>query len=352
LPYRQTIALDAMGGDHGPAVVVPAAALALQELPDLHFLIFGDERKIRPLLAQHPALDKATTVRHTEKMVGNHEKPSQALRSGKDSSMRLAIEAVKAGEAGSVVSGGNTGALMAMSKLILKSLPGINRPAIASVFPTQRGRTVVLDLGANILCDAEILMQFALLGAVYARAVLGIENPTVGLLNIGSEEMKGHDQLRAAASILSSVEFSGRYYGFVEGNDIAAGTVDVIVTDGFTGNVALKVAEGVSHLVSDIMKQAFQSSLLAKCGALLAYSALKKAKKKIDPRYYNGGIFMGLDGICIKSHGGADEIGFANAIKVAASLVEQGFNQRVGSELEHLMSQESFISGLSAQANS
>jgi glycerol-3-phosphate acyltransferase PlsX len=351
LPYRQTIALDAMGGDHGPDVIVPAASLALQELPGVHFLLFGDERRIQPILARYPLLAQASTIRHTEKVIGNHEKPSQAIRSGKDSSMRLAIEAVKSGEAQSVVSGGNTGALMAMSKLILKSLPGISRPAIAAVFPTMRGKTVMLDLGANIMCDAEILVQFALLGAVYARTQMGVEKPTIGLLNIGSEEMKGHDQLRAAASILSNVEIPGKYHGFVEGNDIGEGTVDVVVTDGFTGNVALKVAEGVARLMNTKMKAAFTSSWLTKLGAMLAMPALKSMKKQLDHRYYNGGVFMGLDGICVKSHGSMDEIGFANAIKVAAGLVEQNFNKQVAAELEHLMSQESFITSMSAQAN-
>lgn len=351
MSYRQTIALDAMGGDFGPEVIIPAAAMALQDLPGIHFMLFGDERRIRPILSRYPLLSAASTIRHTEKMIGNDEKPSQAIRSGKDSSMRLAIEAVKAGEAGSVVSGGNTGALMAMSKLILKSLPGISRPAIASVFPTMRGKTLVLDLGANINCDAEVLVQFALLGSVYARVVLNIEKPTVGLLNIGSEEMKGHEELRAASAILGGIEFPGTYHGFVEGNDIAYGTVDVVVTDGFTGNVALKVAEGVGKLTSDFLRQAFTSSILAKFGAMFAFPALKKVKMRMDARYYNGGMFLGLDGICVKSHGGMDEIGVANAIKVAANLVEHGFNKRVAQEIEQLMSQESFISSLSAQAN-
>lgn len=352
MTYHQTIALDAMGGDFGPDVTVPAAALALQNFPGVHFIFFGDERRIRPILLRYPALSANCTVRHTEKVIGNDEKPSQALRSGKDSSMRLAIEAVKTGEAGSIVSAGNTGALMAMSKLILRSLPGISRPAIASVFPTMKGQTVVLDLGANILCDAEILVQFAILGAVYCRVVLGVQVPTIGLLNIGSEEMKGHEQLRAAANILSSVDLPGKYYGFVEGNDITHGTVDVVVTDGFTGNVALKVAEGVSKLMSGKMKEAFNDNMISKLGALLAYPALKKLKKQMDPRFYNGGMFLGLDGICVKSHGGMDEVGFANAIGVAANLVENGFNKRVALEIEQLMTQDSFISGLSAQSNS
>jgi glycerol-3-phosphate acyltransferase PlsX len=341
-----------MGGDFGPEVTIPAAALALAELPGVKFILFGDERRINPVLAHHPALAAVSVVRHTEKMVGNDEKPSAALRSGKDSSMRLAIEAVKSGDADCIVSGGNTGALMAMSKLILKSLPGIERPALASIFPTMKGVTTVLDLGANIVCDAEILVQFALLGTVYARVVRGVQNPTIGLLNIGSEDMKGHDQLRAAAAVLSSIELPGRYHGFVEGNDIPYGTVDVVVTDGFTGNVTLKVVEGVSKLFSQFTREALHSTLLSRLGALLAYPALKKLKRRMDPRLYNGGMFLGLDGICVKSHGGADDISFANAIKVAANLVEHGFNKRVAYEIEHLMSQESFIASLSAQANS
>lgn len=351
MSYRQTIALDAMGGDFGPEIVIPGAAMAFQDLPGAHFLLFGDERKIRPVLDRHPDLAPHCTIRHTEKMVGNDEKPSQALRSGKDTSMRLAIEAVKSGEAGSVVSGGNTGALMAMSKLILRNLPGIDRPALASIFPTLNGQTVVLDLGANILCDAEILVQFALLGSVYARVVRGVPNPSIGLLNIGSEEMKGHEQLRVAGSILSNVELPGRYHGFVEGNDITKGTVDVVVTDGFTGNVALKVAEGVSKLMGDMIKQAFKSSPIAMLGGMLAMPAMKRLKKRMDPRYYNGGMFLGLDGICVKSHGGSDALGFCTAVKVAANLVEHDFNKRVAIEIEQLMSQESFLSSLSAQTN-
>lgn len=340
-----------MGGDFGPEVVIPGAALALKELPGAKFILFGDARRINPILENHAELAAVSTVRHTEKMIGNDEKPSAAIRSGKDSSMRLAIEAVKSGDADCIVSGGNTGALMAMSKLILKSLPGIDRPALASIFPTMKGQTTVLDLGANIICDAEILVQFALLGTVYARVVLGVQNPTVGLLNIGSEEMKGHDQLRAASAILSNVELPGRYHGFIEGNDIPCGTVDVVVTDGFTGNVTLKVVEGVSKLFSQFTREALQSTLLSRLGAVLASPALKKLKKRMDPRLYNGGMFLGLGGICVKSHGGADDVGFANAIKVAANLVAHGFNERVAHEVENMMSQESFISSLSAQTN-
>lgn len=331
------IAIDAMGGDFGPPVAIPAAALALKENPRLNYIFFGDEKKIAPLLDSYPAVKAVSTIRHTDKTVASDVKPSVALRTGKDSSMRLAIEAVKAGQAGGIVSAGNTGALMAMAKLVLRCLPGIERPALASVMPTQKGSCVVLDLGANVSCDAEILVQFGIMGAVYARNVRGIAHPTVALLNVGSEEMKGNDQVREAASIIADLEnFPGSFRGFVEGNDISLGTVDVVVTDGFTGNVALKVTEGVATLMKHFMKDAFSSSPLAMFGMVLASGAMKRLKKRMDPRNYNGGMFLGLDGICVKSHGGMDEIGFRSAILMAANLVEHGFNKGVAAELEQL----------------
>lgn len=342
------IAVDAMGGDFGPSVTIPAAALALKERPETRFLFFGDERQIAPVLDREPSLQAAGTIHHTDKVIANDEKPVVALRTGRQSSMRLAIDAVSNGLAGGVVSAGNTGALMATAKMVLKCIPGIHRPAIASVLPTRMGSTVVLDLGANISCDAEILVQFAILGAVYARAVRGIASPSVGLLNIGSEDMKGHDQLRAAAAILSQVRFPGRFVGFVEGNDIPMGKTDVVVTDGFTGNVALKVAEGVGSLTGDFLKDAFKSSPLAMLGAMFAAGALKRLKRRLDPRFYNGGMFLGLGGICVKSHGGMDAYGFSRALLVAADLVVQDYNRRVVSEIESLMKQESFVSGLAA----
>jgi glycerol-3-phosphate acyltransferase PlsX len=348
MPDKKIIAVDAMGGDFGPAVTVPAAAMAQPQCSSINFLFFGDEARIAPLLNQNPALKAVSSVVHTDKMIAADDKPSIALRTGKGSSMRLAIEAVRDGAAHGVVSGGNTGALMAMAKMILKCLPGITRPAIASVFPTKTEDTVLLDLGANIGCDAEMLVQFAVLGAVYARAIRSVANPTVGILNVGSEDMKGNDHVRGAASILSQVEFPGKFIGFVEGNDIPGGGADVIVTDGFTGNVALKVAEGVAELTSYYMKQAFSASLLAKLGALLAWGSLQKVKKRIDHRAYNGGMFLGLNGICVKSHGNMDVFGFSRAILVAAGLVEKGYNDRVALEIEQLMGQESFISGLAA----
>jgi glycerol-3-phosphate acyltransferase PlsX len=354
----QSIALDAMGGDFGPEVIVPAAELALTQYKALYpgegvrFLFYGDERRVLPLLRARPALAAVSEVRHTDKMIGNEDKPSDALRRGKDSSMRLAIDAVRTGEAGSVVSAGNTGALMATAKMVLKCLPGISRPAIASVLPTQKGSVVMLDLGANISCDAEILVQFAVLGSVYARVLKNIEKPTVGLLNVGEEAMKGPEEVRAAATILSSVDFPGVYSGFVEGDDITAGRVDVVVTDGFTGNIALKVAEGVGRMTGSFIKESFSSSILAQIGYLFARGALGGLKKKMDPRYYNGGMFLGLNGICVKSHGGMDEVGFARAILVAANLVREQYNSRVAYEIEQLMGQETFISAAQQLANS
>jgi glycerol-3-phosphate acyltransferase PlsX len=337
------IALDAMGGDYGPSVVIPAAEMALKKLTHIRFLLVGDEAQIRKEMESTPLLRSASEIIHTDKVIPNDMKASVALRAGRDSSLRLAIDAVKEGRAHGVVSGGNTGALMATAKMVLKCLPGINRPAIASVFPTVRGDTVMLDLGANLQCDAEILVQFAVLGTVFARITNNVKHPTVGLLNVGSEDMKGHDQVRKAAAVLSNVNIPGHYYGFIEGNDIPAGTTDVVVTDGFTGNIALKVAEGVGSMTSQLLREALGSSLISRLGALLAYGALKRMKNRVDHRRYNGGMFLGLNGVCVKSHGGMDAFGFSHAIEVAANLVEHDYNSRVAAEIEQLMGQESFI---------
>lgn len=333
MTYSQTIALDAMGGDYGPDVIVPGAAAALLKIPGTQFLFFGDEAKIAPVLEQHAALKTVSEIIHTDKKISGSDKPSTAIRNSRDSSMRLAIEAVKDGRAHSVVSAGNTGALMALSKMILKTLPGIERPAIASVFPAMKGSTVMLDLGANLECDSDVLVQFALLGAVYARVVMNIENPTVGLLNVGTEDMKGHEEVRAAAAVLSQTKFCGTYHGFVEGNDITKGTVNVVVTDGFTGNVALKTAEGVGKLTSQLLREAFKSSPLAMLGYLLSAGAMGRLKARINPSKYNGGMFLGLDGVAVKSHGSSDVEGTENAILVAANLVRNGFNKRVAAEV-------------------
>jgi glycerol-3-phosphate acyltransferase PlsX len=319
------ISLDAMGGDNAPEMVVRGADIARRRFPQCKFLFFGDEAKIRPLLDSLPELKKVSTLRHTVSVVTMDDKPSQALRSGRGSSMRLSIDAVHNREADAIVSAGNTGALMAMAKFVLKTLPGIDRPAIASFFPTLRSESVMLDLGANVQCDADNLVQFAVMGNVFARTVLGVREPTVGLLNVGSEELKGHDAVKVAHGILrQATGLPGKFVGFVEGDDITRGAVDVIVTDGFTGNIALKSIEGAVKLYSHFLRQTFKSSWMAGLGYLLARPAMNALRARVDPRRYNGAIFMGLNGVCVKSHGGTDAFGFANAIGVAVDMLTNG----------------------------
>ena len=318
-----------MGGDRAPDMVLKGASIALQRFPQVEFLVYGAEDKIGPVLAKLPRLSKRTTLHHTDEVITNDAKPSAALRTGRRSSMRLAIDAVADGQADCVVSAGNTGALMAMAKFALKMLPGIDRPAMASFFPTRRGESVMLDLGANIECDADNLVQFALMGDVFARTVLGFLQPTVGLLNVGSEDMKGHDEVRAAAARLRAPGSPIRFYGFIEGDDIAAGTVDVIVTDGFTGNIAVKMAEGVAELFGDFLRAAFKHSFSARIGYAFAAESLKKLRERLDPRRYNGAVFLGLDGIAVKSHGSSDALAFANAIGVAVDMKVNGFLDKI-----------------------
>jgi len=334
LSAKLTIALDAMGGDNAPGIVLKGAAIACRRFPEVHFLVFGDEQRMGRFLKRLRRLRNRATVHHTDEVVTNEMRPSAALRHGRRSSMWHAIEAVRDGRAAGVVSAGNTGAMMAMAKLLLRTLPGIDRPAIAGYFPTQRGETVMLDLGANLDCSPENLVQFAVMGEVFARSVLGIQNPTVGLLNVGSEDSKGHDEVRRAAQILRETTLPLRFHGFVEGDDITRGTTDVIVADGFTGNVALKTAEGTARLYSEFLGRAFKSSLSATIGYMLARRALHKVRARLDPRRYNGAMFVGLNGIVVKSHGGTDTIGFANAIGVAVDLAVNGFNDVITKELE------------------
>ncbi|MBO0737695.1 MAG: phosphate acyltransferase PlsX [Alphaproteobacteria bacterium] len=331
-----TIALDAMGGDQAPGMVVKGVEIALQRHPEVRFLLFGAEDEVQPLLAKLPNLGKSVTLYHTNEIVADDAKPSLALRTGRQSSMRLAIEAVADGRADGVVSAGNTGALMAIAKFVLKMLPGIDRPAIASFFPTRRGESVMLDLGANVECDAENLVQFALMGDVFARTVLGLIEPTVGLLNVGSEDLKGNDAVRGASARLRAMVTPIRFYGFIEGGDIAAGTVDVVVTDGFTGNVAVKTAEGTAKLFGEYLEAAFRHSLPARIGYLFARAALRKLRMRSDPRRYNGAIFLGLGGIAVKSHGSTDAFGFANAIGVAIDMKLNGVLDKIRVELARL----------------
>jgi len=325
---RLTIALDAMGGDAAPRMVVRGANIARRRHPQVNYLMFGRESEVLPLLKRSRGLKAVTTFVHTDDVVSSEEKPSVALRTGRNSSMRLAINAVREGQASGVVSAGNTGALMAMAKFVFKTLPGVDRPAIAAFFPTLKGETLMLDLGANVSCDARNLVEFSVMGNAFARCVLGVLQPNYGLLNVGSEEVKGHEALQEASARLRSANLPGEFVGFIEGDDIAKGTVDVVVTDGFTGNVALKSAEGTAHLVNEYIRQTFKSSLLAGLGYLLARPALRKLRKRLDPRRYNGAIFLGLNGITVKSHGGTDALGFANAIGVAVDMKRHNIIER------------------------
>jgi phosphate acyltransferase len=335
----QIISIDAMGGDHAPEIVVKGVASARIRYPKAKFLLFGDEAKLKPLVSAEPALSDCATIRHAPDVITGDAKPSQVLRQGRNSSMWKAIEAVKLGEASGVVSAGNTGALMAMSKLIMRTLPGIDRPAICSLFPTRVGETVMLDLGANAVCDARNLVEFAIMGECFARALLGLQRPSIGLLNIGSEDLKGTDTLRQAAQMLRDSPLELEFHGFIEGDDIAMGTVDVCVTDGFTGNVALKTAEGTAKLFTEFLKSAIKSSWLAMFGMIFAKPALSRMIARTDPRKYNGALFVGLNGVVVKSHGGTDAVGFANAVGVAVDMIARDLNTKIGEELLRINSE-------------
>jgi len=331
------IALDAMGGDLGPSAVIGGAQLAHIRFPDIRFVFYGDEKKITPLLdaPENRSLKACSAIVHTDVMVEQDEKPSIAVRAGKQSSMRLAIDSVERGESSGVVSSGNTGALMAMSKIALRTLPGISRPAIAGTFPTLKGECIMLDLGANVESDGEELVQFAIMGDAFARAVLRVDSPTIGLLNVGSEEMKGHEEVRTAAALLKKTTLPLNFHGFVEGNDIALGTVDVVVTDGFSGNIALKTAEGTARLMITFLKDALSSSLMSKLGYLLAKPGIETLRDRMDPRKYNGAMFLGLNGIVIKSHGSSDAFGFSHAIATAVALAKHRINQKIIEEIRN-----------------
>jgi glycerol-3-phosphate acyltransferase PlsX len=317
------IALDAMGGDHGPAITIAGAELALLRHPGSEFVLFGDSALIAPLLDARPQLKAVSRLVHTDVAVRMEDKPSQALRTGRwKSSMWLAIDAVKKGDADMVVSGGNTGALMAMSKFHLKMLPGLDRPAIAALWPTVRGESIVLDVGASIGADARHLVDLAVMGSATARILFDIDRPTVGLLNIGVEEVKGLEDVREAGRILREESFPEfDYQGFVEGDDIGQGKVDVVVTEGFAGNIALKAAEGTARQIGQYLRAAMTSSLSAKIGYVFARGAFARLRERMDPRRANGGVFLGLNGIVIKSHGGSDAEGYAAAIEVGHGVV-------------------------------
>jgi phosphate acyltransferase len=325
MPHKVRIALDAMGGDHGAAVVVPGAELSLSRHPDIEFLLFGDRAEVEPLVVARPQLKAASSLVHTDVVVQMHDKPSQALRKGRRrSSMWLAVDAVKKGEADVAVSAGNTGALMAMAKIDLRTMAGIERPAIAAIWPTLRGRSIVLDLGASIGADAGNLVDMAAMGSAMAAVLFGLDRPTVGLLNIGVEEVKGLEDVREAGQILRAGQWPQfEYVGFVEGDDIGKGTVDVVVTEGFSGNIALKAAEGTARQLSQLLRREMNRSLIRKLGYVLARGAFGALAQKMDPRKSNGGVFLGLNGIVIKSHGGTDAEGFACAVDLGYDMVRR-----------------------------
>ncbi|MCB1514412.1 MAG: phosphate acyltransferase PlsX [Hyphomicrobiaceae bacterium] len=330
----KTIALDGMGGDHGPAVVVGGAAISLERHPSLTFLIAGRQAQIEAELDKHPRLKQRSRILPTEIVVGMDDKPSQALRRGKGSSMWLALEAVKKGEADVAVSAGNTGALMAMAKLILRPMRGIERPGLAALWPTITAECIVLDVGANIGATARQLGDFAMMGAAMARALFHIERPTVGLLNVGVEEIKGADEVKQAHAWLKDAKLPLTYKGYFEGNQIGQGLVDVVVVEGFTGNIALKTAEGTARQVGQYLKEAMHCTMLSRLGALLASGGFKVLKHKMDPRRVNGGTFLGLNGIAIKSHGGTDAYGFASAVDLAFEMAESGLVERLAADLD------------------
>ena len=323
-----SLAIDAMGGDNAPDIVVEGLDVAAERHPLARFLLVGDEAKLAPLLIRYKRAGRSCTVLHTADFITNDVKGTMALRM-RQSSMRLAIDAVASGEASGIVSAGNTGALLTLAKIVMKTLPGIDRPAMAAISPSARGDVVMLDLGANVSCDTRNLVEFAVMGDVFARTVLGLTSPTIGLLNVGSEESKGDETLRRAAELLRSSHIGAQFQGFVEGHDIAAGTTDVIVTDGFTGNIALKTGEGALKLIGQLLRQVFSSGIAARIGYLLARPGLDRLREWLDPRRYNGAVMLGLSGVVVKSHGGTDAQGFAHAVDVAMDMVVHRFNDRM-----------------------
>jgi glycerol-3-phosphate acyltransferase PlsX len=324
-----------MGGDAAPEAVLDGLELAAERHPGARFLLEGDEARVGAALARRKRAAKVCSLRHAPEVISGDLKPTAALRM-RGSSMRLAIDAVAAGEAAGVVSAGNTGALMALAKIVIKTMPEIDRPALAAIGPSARGDVVLLDLGANVQCDARNLVEFAIMGDAFARVALGLTMPSIGLLNVGSEELKGDDRVRAAAEILRDSHIGAQFRGFIEGHDITAGTVDVVVTDGFTGNVALKTGEGALKLMRDLLRQVFTSSIPARLGYLLARPALDRLREWMDPRRYNGAILLGLNGVVVKSHGGTDALGFAHAVDVAMDMVTHGYNDRIKDGFERL----------------
>ena len=340
MPDGLVISIDGMGGDHAPESVVDGVEIAANKTPSTRFIIHGDQAKLEPLLVSRPGAKAASTIVHAEQAVSMEAKPSQALRQGRGTSMWNTLVEVEEGRANAAVSAGNTGALMAMARLRLRMVEGVHRPAIVGSWPTPAGFCVVLDIGANVEADAEQLVEFAIMGEAYHRAVYGVERPRVALLNIGQEDMKGHDEIRAAAKLIREAGVNINFIGFVEGDGISGGGADVIVTDGFTGNIALKTGEGTAKLAANFLRDALKSGPFAMLGGLIAYPALQKLKEKMDPRTVNGGVFLGLNGLVVKSHGGTDGRGFASAIDVAMRMARSHFRDEITANLARLSAEE------------
>ena len=334
---RIVISVDAMGGDRGPAAVVAGLADSMAQHSAMDVILHGDQAVLAPLVAKHPEFSSRITLRHADRVVTMHDKPAQVMRHGAGTSMWSTIDAVRDGQAGAAVSCGNTGALMAVSMLRLRKLPGVNRPAIACLWPSRNpgGFNLMLDVGADVKAEAPDLLQYAIMGASYARNGLGLKRPRIGLLNVGTEEHKGRAELKQAQDLLAQAQDIGdfEYIGFVEGTDIPSDRVDVIVTDGFTGNVALKTGEGTAKLISDFMREAFGAGLMSRFAALLALNSLKRLQRRMDPRRVNGGVFLGLNGTVVKSHGSADATGVSAAISLAYQLAQVGFNERLAARV-------------------
>ncbi len=337
------LAVDAMGGDHAPDVVIAGLDIAAERHPNARFEVFGDAPRLDELVRLSKRLRNRVTIRPTTEVIPNELKPTAALRL-RDASLRRAIDAVANGEAAGVISAGNTGAMLALAKIVLKTMSGIDRPAMAAIGPSARGDVVMLDLGANVVCDARNLVEFAIMGELFARTVLGLPHPTIGLLNVGSEEMKGDETLRRAAEALRESPIGAQFHGFIEGHDIAGGTVDVVVTDGFTGNVALKTGEGALRLVGDLLRRIFSANIAARIAYLLARPGLSRLREWLDPRRYNGAVLLGLNGVVVKSHGGADAEGFAHAVDVAMDMIVNRFNDRIRDDLTHHVDRERLAS--------
>ena len=351
MPNGLTISIDGMGGDHAPDMVIEGVDIAARRHQGVRFLVHGDEIRLNALLAARPEARAVTTAVHAEKAIAMDAKPSQALRQGRGSSMWNALVDVEEGRADATISAGNTGALMAMAKLRLRTMEGVHRPAIVGSWPTPRGQIVILDIGANLEVDAEQLVEFAIMGEAFHRALYGVARPSVGLLNIGTEDLKGHEEIRGAAKLIRDAGVDIGFIGFVEGDGISGGAADVIVTDGFTGNVALKTGEGTAKLAAHFLTEALKSGPFAIIGALIAYPALKKLKEKMDPRSVNGGVFLGLNGVVVKSHGGTDGRGFAAAIDVAVQMARSHFREEIARNLARLNAAEKALAAAPAESD-